>query len=139
MSSDTQELIVDAAREQPGETRRSITPAEVRNMPGVSNDALKSVQNLPGVARAPFGAGMLVVRGAAPGDTRVLLDGQEIPQLYHFGGLRSVFPTEALSRIDFLPGGFGVRYGRAIGGVVDVETRGGRHTPAIPPAVDVPD
>lgn len=126
VSSDTQELVVDAAREQPGETRRSITPAEVRNMPGVSNDALKSVQNLPGVARAPFGAGMLVVRGAAPGDTRVLLDGQEIPQLYHFGGLRSVFPTEALSRIDFLPGGFGVRYGRAIGGVVDVETRGGR-------------
>ena len=46
-----------------------------------------------GVARAPMGLGMLVVRGAAPGDTRVFLDGQEIPQLYHFGGVASVIFT----------------------------------------------
>ena len=126
LTADGQEVVVEASRETAGETRRSLAPREVRNIPGAANDALKSVQNLPGVARAPFGVGMLVVRGSAPGDTRVFLDGQEIPQLYHFGGLNSVFPTEALSRIDFLPGGFGVRYGRTIGGVVDVETRGGR-------------
>ena len=38
--------------------------------------------------------GGLIVRGAAPGDTKVFLDGQEIPQLYHFGGLTSVVSTE---------------------------------------------
>jgi outer membrane receptor protein involved in Fe transport len=119
-------VVVEASREGAGETRHTIKPREVRNIPGAANDALKSVQNLPGVARPPFGAGMLVVRGSAPGDTRVFLDGQEIPQLYHFSGLNSVVPTEMLSRIDFLPGGFGVRYGRAVGGVVDVESRGGR-------------
>lgn len=121
-----QEVVVEASREGAGETRRSLTPEQVRSIPGAANDALKSLQNMPGVARAPFGVGMLVVRGAAPGDTRVYLDGQEIPQLYHFGGLTSVVATEALERIDFLPGGFGVRYGRAIGGVVDVTTRGAR-------------
>lgn len=126
VTAEGQEVVVEASREAAGETRRSLAPREVRNIPGAANDALKSVQNLPGVARAPLGIGMLVVRGSAPGDTRVFLDGQEIPQLYHFGGLNSVIPTEALSRIDFLPGGFGVRYGRTIGGVVDVETRGGR-------------
>jgi hypothetical protein len=125
-AAEGQDVLIEADREQPGETRRSISPTEVRNLPGAANDALKSVQAMPGVARAPYGAGMLVVRGAAPGDTQVLLDGQPIPQLYHFGGLRSIFPTEALERIDFLPGGFGVRYGRAIGGVVDVQSRGAR-------------
>lgn len=125
-ASASQEMVVEASRETEGETRRSITPEEIRSVAGSANDALKSVQNMPGVARSSFGVNMLVVRGAAPGDTRVLLDGQEIPQLYHFEGIRSVFPTEAISRIDFLPGGFGVRYGRAIGGVVDVETRPAR-------------
>lgn len=126
LTADGQEVVVEASREGAGETRRSLKPREVRNIPGAANDALKSVQNLPGVARAPLGIGMLVVRGSAPGDTRVFLDGQEIPQLYHFGGLNSVIPTEALTRIDFLPGGFGVRYGRTVGGVVDVESRAGR-------------
>lgn len=124
IASANEEITIDAKREQVGETRRVIDPETARLMPGTQGDALKAVQNLPGTARAPFGAGALLVRGAAPEDTRVFLDGQEIPQLYHFGGLTSVVATEVLSSIDFLPGGFGVRYGRAIGGVVDVETRG---------------
>ncbi|HUK64025.1 MAG TPA: TonB-dependent receptor plug domain-containing protein, partial [Dongiaceae bacterium] len=119
-----QEMTVEEKREQVGETRHVIEPEIARTLPGTQGDALKAVQNLPGTARAPFGAGALIVRGGAPEDTRVFLDGQEIPQLYHFGGLTSVVATEALSSIDFLPGGFGVRYGRALSGVVDVETRG---------------
>src|SRR5256885_1071392 len=77
-------------------------------------------------AAVPVATGQLAVGGAGPGDTKVFLAGQETPQLCRFGGLTSVFAAEALSRIDFLPGGFGVRYGRATGGVIDVETRPGR-------------
>lgn len=116
-------IVVEARREQPGETRRVIEPEIARTLPGSQGDALKAVQNLPGLARASFGGSALIVRGAAPEDTRVFLDGQQIPQLYHFGGLTSVVATEMLQSIDFLPGGFGVRYGRALSGVVDVETR----------------
>src|SRR5688572_25579401 len=71
ITAEGQDVVVEAARETAGETRRSIAPREVRNIPGAANDALKSVQNMPGVARAPMGIGMLVVRGSAPGDTRV--------------------------------------------------------------------
>lgn len=116
-------IIVEARREQPGETRRVIEPEIARTLPGSQGDALKAIQNLPGLARASFGGAALIVRGGAPEDTRVFLDGNEIPQLYHFGGLTSVVATEMLQSIDFLPGGFGVRYGRALSGVVDVETR----------------
>lgn len=123
-SSVEETIIVEARREQPGETRRTIEPEIARTLPGSQGDPIKAIQNLPGLARASFGANALIVRGGAPEDTRVFLDGQQIPQLYHFGGLTSVVANEMLQSIDFLPGGFGVRYGRALSGVVDVETRG---------------
>src|SRR5262249_29874630 len=62
---------------------------EARRVPGTQGDTLKVVQNLPGVARASAGSADLVVWGAAPRDTHVIVDGVEIPALYHIGGLRS--------------------------------------------------
>ena len=46
---------------------------------------------MPGVARAPFGLGLLVVRGANPSDTGVFIGGEPIPVLYHFLAGPSVF------------------------------------------------
>ncbi len=69
-------------------SRRS-PPRRSSSIPGTQGDTLKAVQNLPGVARAPFGIGLLPVWGSAPADTRVYVDGVNIPVLYHFGGLRS--------------------------------------------------
>ncbi|HEY5956030.1 MAG TPA: TonB-dependent receptor, partial [Polyangiaceae bacterium] len=48
------------------------------------------------------------------------VDGSEIPLIYHFGGVRSVFPTELVERIDFYPGNYGARFGRGMGGIIDV-------------------
>jgi hypothetical protein len=89
-------------------------------IPGTNGDALRSLQNLPGVARAPGLAGLLIVRGSAPQDTNVFVDGTLIPIVYHFGGLSSVVPTEMLEKIDFYPGNFSAQYGRVMGGIVDV-------------------
>ncbi|MBC8073043.1 MAG: TonB-dependent receptor [Deltaproteobacteria bacterium] len=107
-------------------TRRSISAEEVTNLPGTQGDALKAIQNFPGVARAPFGIGLLVIRGADPTDSAVYLGEHEIPQLFHFGGLTSVFNADIITTIDYLPGNFDARYGDAIGGVIDVKTRAGR-------------
>jgi hypothetical protein len=63
------------------------------------------------------------VRGSAPPDTNVFIDGTNIPIVYHFGGLSSVVPTELLQSIDFYPGNYGASYGRGMGGVVDVGLR----------------
>jgi hypothetical protein len=106
--------------------RRTITPEEIQNLPGTQGDALKSIQNFPGMARAPFGIGLLVIRGSDPSDSAVYLGEHEIPQLFHFGGLRSVFNADILSHIDFIPGNFDARFGDAIGGIVDVGPRKGR-------------
>ncbi len=117
------EVTVEGERPPREVTRRTIERREIERIPGTSGDAIRSIESLPGVARPPGLAGLLLVRGSYPEDTQVYVDGSDIPQIYHFGGLRSVLPTELVSRIDFYPGNFGARFGRGMGGVVDVGLR----------------
>ncbi|HEV8322050.1 MAG TPA: TonB-dependent receptor [Myxococcota bacterium] len=102
---------------------RDVSSEEISRIPGTNGDAFKVVQILPGVARAPADFGLIVVRGSDPEDTRYFFMGSPILGLYHFGGLRAIINSDMMERLDFLPGGFGVRYGRAMGGVLDVEPR----------------
>jgi TonB family protein len=101
----------------------TLTVEEVKRIPGTQGDTLKAVQNLPGVARSPFGVGLLSVWGSAPQDTRVYLDGVNIPTLYHFGGLRSTINSEMISGLTFVPGGYQVDHGLGLGGVIEVQSR----------------
>ncbi|MFW6051023.1 MAG: TonB-dependent receptor domain-containing protein [Myxococcota bacterium] len=104
-------------------TRRTIGKEELTRIPGTRGDALRAVELLPGVARPPFGAGLLIVRGSAPGDSAVFFDGTTVPLLYHFGGLTSFVNSRLLEQIDFYPGNFSVRYGRKVGGILEVQAR----------------
>jgi hypothetical protein len=113
--------IIDTAPHDPGTT--AIGAHEAQNVPGASNDVLKVVQALPGVARPPPGSGDLVVWGAAPQDTRVFVDGVPVPALYHVGGWRATVASDLVDDVALRPGGFGAEHGGAIGGVVDVTTR----------------
>jgi len=117
------EITVQGERPPREVTRRTIERREIDRIPGTSGDALRSLQSLPGVARPPGLAGLLIVRGSAPTDTQVYVDGALVPLVYHFGGLSSVVPTELLDKIDFYPGNFSARYGRVGGGIVDVGLR----------------
>ncbi len=112
------------ARQARGEvSRRRLELEEARRIPGTGNDIVRVVQNLPGVARAPGLSGLLIVRGSAPQDTRVYLDGDEIPAPYHFLGGPAVINSEMIDSLEFFPGNFSTAYGRSIGGVVDLSTR----------------
>jgi TonB family protein len=117
------EVVVHGERPAREVTRRTIEQREIERIPGTNGDALRSLQSLPGVARPPGIAGLLIVRGSAPQDSATFVDGTEVPLIYHFLGLTSVVPTETLDRIDFYPGNFSARYGRAMGGIVDVGLR----------------
>ncbi len=114
------ETRVRASADHPEETKQTLTRTELTTVPGTADDPLKVLQNLPGVARAPFGLGLLVVRGANPNSTGVFIGGEPVPLLYHFLAGPSVFSAFLIDKIDFYPGGFGVRYGRFAGGAVDV-------------------
>lgn len=103
--------------------RRRLELEEVRRIPGTGGDVVRVVQNLPGVARSPGLSGLLIVRGSAPQDTKVYLDGDEIPAVYHFLGGPAVINSEMIDSLEFFPGNYSTYYGRSIGGVIDLSTR----------------
>ncbi|MBW2550325.1 MAG: TonB-dependent receptor [Deltaproteobacteria bacterium] len=104
-----------------GET--AVIEAPPREVVRTRGDALRAVELLPGVARPPFGIGLLIVRGSAPQDSESFIDGVPVPLIYHFGGLTSIYNSYMLEKIDFYPGNFSVRYGRRTGGILEVTTR----------------
>ncbi|MFO0659914.1 MAG: TonB family protein [Polyangiaceae bacterium] len=121
------EVVVQGERPSREMTRRTLERRELSRIPGTNGDALRALQNMPGVARPPAIRGVLIVRGSAPQDTSIYIDGTPVPIVYHFGGLSSVVPTEAVERIDFYPGAFGARFGRATASIVDVGLRESRN------------
>jgi TonB family protein len=120
------EVVVRTKLERKEVARRVLKFEEIERLPGTQGDAIRVIQNLPGVARPPFGIGLLIVRGAPPQDTGVFLDGHRMPILFHFGGIggvTSVLNSRMLDAIEFLPGGFGPEYGRISAGAVELRTR----------------
>jgi len=118
-----EEMVERAPRIKKEAVETRIRTEEARRVPGTQGDTLKVVQNLPGVGRSSFGSGALIVWGSAPKDTRVVVDGVEIPALYHVGGLRSTVNSDLVKGIELSPGSYGADYGRGMGGLVRVELR----------------
>ena len=107
---DSELIMIEERRKLDGEaTSYDVGRDVVRTLPGSGNDALKSLQSLPGAGRVPFGLGGLVLRGFAPRDTNVFLDGIEVPILYHFGGLASSFPSTMIESMELVSSGYGSR------------------------------
>ena len=104
-------------------SRQTLTVMEIERVPGNSGDVIKVIQNLPGIARSPFNGGLVVIRGSAPEDSRIYVDGVFVPLIFHFGGFTSVLPSDVLDEIEYIPGAFSVEYGRATGGVINARTR----------------
>jgi Carboxypeptidase regulatory-like domain/TonB-dependent Receptor Plug Domain len=120
-------ITIEEAREiDAGGLGHDVGRDALRTLPGSGNDALKSLQSLPGTARVPFGLGGLVLRGFSPRDSNVFLDGIEVPVLFHFGGLASFFPSTMIDSLELVSSGYGVRYGRGQGGLVDIRSRNAR-------------
>jgi TonB family protein len=117
------ETVVEGARDVLEVTKRTLRRAQLTSVPGTFGDPIRVIQSLPGVARTPFGLGLLLIRGSNPDDTGVFIDGHEVPLLFHFLGGPSILNAEMIESIDLYPGGFPTRFGRHHGGVVAIETR----------------
>ena len=117
------EIVVYGKEEKKEVAQRTLTLQEVQNIPGLGGDAVKVIEALPGVARVSFFSSDIILRGSASGDTKYYLDGIMIPQLFHFGGVKSTYNSDALASVDLYPGGFNVEYGDAVGGTVEIKGR----------------
>ena len=119
---DDEEIVrAPSVRKRAVETR--IESAQATVIPGTQGDTVKVVQNLPGVARSAAGSGDLIIWGASGSNTRAYVDGIVTPRVFHTGGVRSTIGPELVEAIELAPGGYGPRWGRAVGGLVSVQTK----------------
>ncbi|MDX2015717.1 MAG: TonB family protein [Myxococcaceae bacterium] len=117
------ETVVRGLKDRREVTQVRLTQTEFKMIAGSNNDAFRVVQNLPGVARSPFGGGLFIVRGSKAWDSRIYVDEVQIPQLFHFAGVVSTFNSANIESIAFQPGNFGVDYGRSIGGLIVADAK----------------
>jgi len=103
-------------------TKRTLQASELLSLAGTRGDPLRGIEYMPGVARSPM-ANFVIIRGSSPADSDVLFEGAPVNRLYHFGGLTSFVQPRLLDRIDLYPGNFSARFGRKMGGIIDVGIR----------------
>lgn len=115
--------IVVGKRERKEVSRTVVENVVIEKAPGAAGDPLAIIQNLAGVARPPAFSGYIITRGSNPADTQIFVDGASVPIIYHFDGLRTVLPVGMVQNLEFYPGNFSPYYGRAQGGIVDVESK----------------
>ncbi len=123
----TDEVIVTASSYGTAEDNGVVmTSMDVITTPGGAADIFQSLKTLPGVTQVSESA-QLYVRGGDPNETITLLDQAS---LYHpftyesaYGGLFSNINTETIKGMYFSSGGFSTKYGNALSGVLDLETK----------------
>ena len=126
-SVSTEEIIVTASSYGTAEDNGVVmTSMDVITTPGGAADIFQSLKTLPGITQVSESA-QLYVRGGDPNETITLLDQAS---LYHpftyesaYGGLFSNINTETIKGMYFSSGGFSTKYGNALSGVLDLETK----------------
>lgn len=104
-----------------------VTPKQITQIPSVGGepDLAQYLQVLPGVIFTGDQGGQLYIRGGAPIQNKVLLDGMVIYNPFHSIGLYSVFETDIIRNAEVYTGGFGAEYGGRVSAIMDVTTRDG--------------
>lgn len=119
-------IVVRGKKDRPQAVTTTLTQAEIKKVPGTAGDALRAVQNLPGIAIPSDLSSQLVVQGGGPSDNLYLLDNLPWPFPFHFGGILSTVNSDLLSSVDLNAAGFGARWGNCLGAVLDAKTRAGK-------------
>ncbi len=107
-----------------------ITPKDIKRIPaaGGESDFAQYLQVIPGIVSTGDQGGQLYIRGGAPVQNRILLDGMTLFNAFHSIGFFSVFETETIRSADVYTGGFSAKYGGRSSAIVDIKTREGNKT-----------
>jgi len=125
-----EEVVVTAERTRFREkveiSRTNLSFREIKLTPAfIETDLFRSLQLLPGVLAQNDFSAALIVRGGSPDENLILLDGTEVYNPYHIGGVFSTFNADAISDAEFLAGGYPAEYGNRISSVLNITAREG--------------
>ena len=130
-SSEVLEDVVVNADRQERETKVltgvvTLDPKEIQQFSvGGDADIVKALQVLPGVVTTGDQGGQLYIRGGAPIQNLILLDGMVVYNPFHSIGFFSVFDADIIQSADVFTGGFNAEYGSRNSAVMDIKTRAG--------------
>ncbi len=126
-SLSTVRVVASAMPPMRASSTREIGKAQILNVAGGTADVLQSVQLQPGATRVGEGSD-LYTRGGDPTETALLVDGGRVATLARFeglnGGMFGAIEPFVVRAVRYSSGGFSVRNGNALSGVIDIETEG---------------
>ncbi len=97
---------------------------DLEDQPKYADDPLRVVARLPGITNNGESA-RLNIRGGSADEVLFLVDGFPVRQAFHVPGYQapfSSFDASLISTVDAYTGGFPLRYGERMSGVVDLST-----------------
>ena len=103
--------------------QQGLTREELKKIPGTFDDPMRGLQAMPGVAAPHDFSSTFLLRGGGEYDNQIMIDGVPIDLPFHLGGMVSSIHPEAVKSADLYSGGYGARFGNALGGAMDVTTR----------------
>ena len=104
----------------------NLSPRKIQQFSvGGDPDLVRAIQVLPGVITSGDQGGQLYIRGGAPIQNLVMLDGMIVYNPFHSIGFFSVFDTDILQSADVYTAGFNAEYGSRNSSVMDIKTRDG--------------
>jgi hypothetical protein len=92
---------------------------------GGEADVIRTMQLMPGIKSGTENASGLFVRGGAPEENLVLLDGIPIYKPTHLFGFLSIFNSDILNKVELSKGGFKARYGGRLSSVLNISMKNG--------------
>lgn len=125
------ELEISAPREQYEQRSLEIQPSVARLAPRDilltptfgDPDLFRALQLLPGITSSNQASNQLHIRGGSPDQNLVRLDGARIFNPFHLFGLAANINPDIVENVTVSTGGYAARYGDALSGVIDVESR----------------
>jgi len=107
-------------------SRMNISMKQIVNTPAmIEADLFRTLQLTPSVTAKNDFSSALIVRGGGSDENLILLDGIEVYNPYHLGGVFSTFNAEAIADAEFLAGGYSAKFGNRNSAVLDITSREG--------------
>lgn len=114
-----------------------IDVAVVKDVAGSADNPFRALATLPGVTPVSEYGSRLSIRGGAPDQNLVVLDGVELYNPYRLHGIASALHPETLESFELASSGFGAHYGDRLSSVLAVETRRGADDSYLAGALDL--
>jgi len=113
---------VVAKREVRDGAQREVSQEEFITSIGSRGDPIIALENQPGFGTFSQQGGV-ILQGADPEDTRLYVNGHEVPLIFHSLGFSSIFIPDVIDSVGLYTAGFGSEYGRTTAGNINLTTR----------------